>query len=267
MSHLNFKNAALAFSRQSAVFDQQEEKNKILQWMRSTVHEHCLNYFKSGESILELNCGTGIDAVFFAEHGMHIHATDISGDMLDELRKKILLKNLANKISVQQCSYTELEKIEVKKFEHIFSNFGGLNCAPDLDSIVKQFRLLLKPGGTVTLVIMPPVCPWEIALSLNGNFKTAFRRFQKQGADSNVEGIHFNSYYFSPARIIRSFGKDYRLLKLKGLAGAIPPPYLEKFPEKYPKIFNALVQIEEKVNGYFPFNCWADHFILTMKLR
>jgi ubiquinone/menaquinone biosynthesis C-methylase UbiE len=265
LSKVEVSAAASAFSKQSAFFDQLEEDNEILQWMRKQVHNHCLQFFKTGDSILELNCGTGIDAIFFAEHGMHVHATDISEGMLNELRKKIEIRNFGEKISVQQCSFTELNKTEKKSFNHIFSDFGGLNCEKNIEGVINQFKNLLKPGGTVTLVIMPPVCPWEISLLLKGNFKTAFRRFKKNGADSNVEGIHFNTFYFTPSRLIKAFGRDYQLLGLRGLASLVPPPYLENFPKKYPKIFKRLMRTEVKVNGVFPFNHWADHYILTMK--
>jgi len=277
MSDSNLRAVASAFSKQSEIFDQLEEDNQILQWMRNQVHRHCMRFFRKGDNILELNCGTGIDAVFFAEHGMNVHATDISEGMLNELKKKISGREIAGRISVQQCSFTELNNISTphsstslsneKKFDHIFSDFGGLNCAGNIEEVISQFKNLLKPGGTVMLVVMPSVCPWEILLALKGNFKTAFRRFKKNGSDSNVEGIHFNTYYFSPSRLIKAFGKDYSKLDLKGLAGLVPPPYLENFPKKYPTLFKTLKQADEKVNHLFPFNRWADHFVLTMKLN
>src|SRR5689334_8189888 len=135
MSDPRFQAVAFAFSKQSAIFDQLEEDNAILQWMRNQVHTHCLQFFKTGDHMLELNCGTGIDAVFFAERGMKVHATDISEGMLNELKKKIEEKKLSDMIAVQQCSFTELNNtlpvtsgLRVtgeKKFDHIFSDFGG----------------------------------------------------------------------------------------------------------------------------------------------
>lgn len=261
------ENIAEAFSRQSVSYDAVDNKNSILQWMRQQVYAHCMNYFHVGETMLELNCGTGIDAVHFAERGLKVYATDIADGMLNELRRKAELKDLQDTISVQQCSFSELHQLREIKFNHIFSNFGGLNCAKDLDKVIAQFKTLLMPGGTATLVIMPPVCPWEMALALKGNFKTAFRRLKKNGADSNVEGIHFNSYYYSPSMLIRYFGSDYQVKALRGLASLVPPPYLEDFPEKYPTLFKSLRVLDERLSHRFPFNRWADHFILTMKLK
>ena len=260
-----FQSVSTAFTRQSTSFDQIEEQNEILQWMRKQIHEHCLRHFKPGDHILELNCGTGIDAVFFAAHGMKVHATDISEGMLAQLQKKISEKNLHEKITTQQCSFTELSKIEKTNFDGIFSDFGGLNTASDISSVINSFTQLLNPGGTVTLVIMPPVCPWEILLALKGNFKTAFRRFKPNGAESHLEGETFMSYYFRPSKIISAFGKDYEVKELQGLGSLVPPPYLDNFPRKHPLLFANLKRKEEKYCQSFPFNRWADHFILTMR--
>jgi len=245
--------------------------------MRKQIHEHCLRHFKPEDFILELNSGTGIDAIFFAEHGMKVHATDISEGMQNVLRKKISEKKLEEKITTQQCSFTELEKIAFSKsagtdvtsspFDCIFSDFGGLNCVQDIGSVIKSFRQLLKPGGIVTLVIMPPVCPWEILLALKGNFKTAFRRFKSNGAASHLEGETFMSYYFTPSKIITAFGKEYEVKELQGLGSFVPPPYLENFPKRNPALFNRLKKLDEKFCHTFPFNRWADHFIITMKLK
>ena len=262
-----FQNVSKAFSRQSSSFDETEAHNEILQWMRKQIHAHCLKYFSPGNRILELNCGTGIDAVFFAEHGMQVHATDIAEGMLEELNKKIDQKNLRDKITTQQCSFTELPSISNYNFDHIFSDFGGLNCVKDIEQVIMQFKKLLKPGGTVTLVIMPPVCPWELMLALKGNFKTGLRRLKKNGSDSQLEGLNFKSYYFSPAYIISCFGNEYSKLELQGLGSFVPPPYLDRFPQKYPKLFHRLKKLDEKFYHTFPFNRWADHFILTMKLE
>jgi ubiquinone/menaquinone biosynthesis C-methylase UbiE len=260
-----FKNVSSAFSRQSSTFDSIEEKNEILKWMRLQIHEHCLRHFKAGDSILELNCGTGIDAVFFASHGMKVHATDLAQGMLNELQKKISLKHLEEKITTQQCSFTELHLAGDKKFDCIFSDFGGLNCVKDISSVINSFRQLMNPRGIVTLVIMPPVCPWEILLALKGNFKTAFRRWKKNGAESQLEGETFMSYYFTPSKIISAFGQDFKLVELQGLGSLVPPPYLENFPNKHPLLFANLKRKEEKCCHTFPFNRWADHFILTMQ--
>jgi len=85
---LNETLAEAAFSRQSAVFDQLYAGNTIVSYKRQRVRDHVLKYMAPGNSILELNAGTGEDATFFARKGFKVHATDISVGMQSELKKK-----------------------------------------------------------------------------------------------------------------------------------------------------------------------------------
>ncbi|MDE3057551.1 MAG: methyltransferase domain-containing protein [Bacteroidota bacterium] len=265
VDHETFTAVADAFSRQSKNFDAYEERNPILQWMRSVVHQHMLAFIRPGDRVLELNAGTGIDAVFFAQHGVHVLATDIASGMIEQLREKAAHSGFEEYITTEQRSFTDLEELPSRSFDHIFSNFGGLNCAEDPGVVIRQFQLLLKPGGTATLVVMPPVCPWEIAVMFNGNFRLALRRMKRNGASAYIEGVYFTSYYFTPARLIKMFGKKYRLLSLRGLGSFVPPPCFERFPRRFPTMFDILKKLEQRFSYRIPFNRWADHVILTMR--
>ncbi len=259
-------NVSNAFSRQAAEFDEMDRLNPVIQRMRNQVHTHLLSLLKPGDRILELNAGTGIDAIFLAQHGFEILATDNAGGMLAAGAEKIKALGLEKKIQLQKCSFNNLEDLKAGTFDHIFSNFGGLNCSENIENVIKQFDRLLNSGGKATLVIMPPVCPWEMLLALKGNFKIAFRRWNKKGIRSHLEGAYFNTYYYSPKRLYNAFDKNkYSKIAVKGLGILSPPPYLEKFPVQHPKIFNALCRMEEKIDLRSPFNSWADHFIISMK--
>jgi ubiquinone/menaquinone biosynthesis C-methylase UbiE len=254
-----------AFSRQSVIYDAYEEHHPILQWMRDQVRAHALSFLQPADKILELNAGTGLDAVFFASHGFKVHATDLADGMLFQLERKVDLLKLRDKITFQQCSFIELENIRFGAFDYIFSNFGGLNCVADLTLVTRKIPALLKPGGFVTVVMMSPVCPWELALIFRGHFKTAVRRLHRGGAPACVEGVNFVSYYFSPRQVLKAFGNDFKTARLQGLASVSPPPYMENFPKRYPRLYKFLAAADTRISQFPPFNAWADHFILTVQ--
>jgi len=58
-----------------------------------------LKYIPKGGNILELNAGTGVDAVFLAEQGYKVYATDISDVMINEIQAKV--KKQKAKISIK----------------------------------------------------------------------------------------------------------------------------------------------------------------------
>jgi hypothetical protein len=158
-----------------------------------------------------------------------------------------------------------LDKIGNRKFDFIFSNFGGLNCVSDLSEVTKFFPQLLNNGGKVCLVVLPPFCPWELVQAFRGKFKLAFRRFHKDGVLANVEGIKFKTYYFSARQVMKALGKDFKMLKLESLALFSPIPQMEKIPKKLPQLARALNKIDEIISGIYPLNRIGDHIIITAK--
>jgi ubiquinone/menaquinone biosynthesis C-methylase UbiE len=266
---INEQHAADAFSKQSSVFDKLFSGNTIIQYKRQRVRQHILKYLAPGSHILELNCGTGDDAVWLAQNGYHVHATDISPGMLHELNLKIKANQLENRISSELCSFTQLENISVKgPYDCIFSNFAGLNCTDKLEKVLASFPPILKPGGVVTLVLLPPFCLWEVLLFFKGKFRIAFRRFFSQrGRNANVEGVSFKCWYYQPSFIIRHLKKDFELQIVEGLCSLVPPSYIENFPRKYPRLFRWLVAKEDKWKDKWPWKYMGDYFIITLRKK
>jgi ubiquinone/menaquinone biosynthesis C-methylase UbiE len=168
-----------AFSNQSIHYDDDDIANPILQAWRQQVYDHVNQFIKPSRYILELNSGTGIDALHFVNQGHRVHCVELSDGMVREINSKIHQHNLETTLSVQQLSYEKLDEVK-GKFDYVFSNFGGLNCSSDLKKVTKHLQPLLNPGATITWVVMPPICLWEISWMLKGNFKDAFRRFHKK---------------------------------------------------------------------------------------
>ena len=259
------QNVTDAFSRQSSSFDAIEIENPIVIWMRIIIRAHLVSQLKKDSHILELNAGTGLDAVYLAQQGFTVHATDNAPGMLNELEKKITANNLQQKISLQQCSFEQLSQLYPNKYNHIFSNFGGLNCAPDLAAVLAQFNELLPVGGRTTLVIMPPFCAWEFLFFLKGNFKLAFRRFKKKGAVSHLEGKYFLTYYYSPRYIQRALRANFKTVKLQGIGVFSPPPFMEKWAKKFPRMYRFLTKMDE-LFGHLPLlRACCDHYIITLE--
>lgn len=256
--------ATEAFSRQSVVFDAIDQENAIIQWMRQRVYAHVDRLLTGSASILELNAGTGIDALYFAKQGHQVCATELAEGMVSELRRKS--EQEAN-ITVQQCSFTDLDEVQAGPFDLVFSNFGGLNCIPDLKAVTRNLPPLLKPGAFVTWVLIPRFCPWEVAHALKGNFKLAFRRFQKNGVDAQVEGQHFQCYYFSAKDMLRALGPDFRLHRQEHLALFVPPPYHERFPQRWPRLYRTFQRWDEATKSWPLLRHWGDHIIVTAQYQ
>jgi ubiquinone/menaquinone biosynthesis C-methylase UbiE len=265
----NERLATAAFNSQSKHFDELYAPNAIFQYKRKRVRDHLLSYLKPGSNILELNAGTGDDAVFLAQHGHLVHATDISEGMQEKLKEKAAWFGLSGSVSAELCSFTTLNSLNNKgPYDCIFSNFAGLNCTDRLDKVLASFDGLLKPGGLVVLVMLPRFCLWESLLIFRGKFKTATRRFfSSKGRKANIEGFSFMCWYYSPGVIKGKMKEKYKLLRLEGLCTIVPPSYLENFPEKYPGVYSFLCNMENRFCKIWPWNKVGDYFISSFRKK
>lgn len=256
-----------AFSRQSPIFDDVYENNGITLWMRNRVRNEVLQHIKPGSKMLELNCGTGIDSVFFARKGFDVLATDNAPGMLEKLNQKIDTLGLQQNLAAQRVSFNNLEVLKGNKFDYIFSNFGGLNCTNNLEKVLQDVDNLLNPGGYFSFAIMPVICPWELITIFKGYFKTAFRRLKRNGTSAHLEGVYFDCYYHNPGKVMRTMGDQYNLVSLKGLAITVPPPFIEFFIERHPRLFKILERIDNLIWDKYPFNHTCDHYLITMQKK
>ncbi len=255
-----------AFTAQSPIFDRINVDNKLTDHLREIFRNEVLSQIKQEGSILELNCGTGIDSLYFAHKGHNVLATDNASGMVEQLQEKVKQQQLSGRVAVQKCSFSALEQLGDKKFDYIISNFGGLNCTSDLNQVLQQFKDHLNDGGKATLVIMPRIAPWELVMAFKGDFKTAFRRFRKH-TPAHVEGVHFSVYYYNPSYVIKALKKDFKVLTLKGIYFAVPPEFYERFVERYPRLYKFLRRTESILSRVFPFTYCCDHYMITLQKR
>ena len=260
-----FDNIAEAFSRTAEKYDSFASDHPHQTRMRKKVYSHLQRFVQVGSRILELNAGTGTDAVELAHSGYFIHATDIAAGMLQRLQDKVQTLRLGEKITYQQCSFTKLGKIDGSPYDAIFSNLGGLNCIPDLAPVIAQLPQVLRPNGIITWVLMPPVCLWEMAEILRGHPRLAFRRLAPQGTRAHLEGLYFTVYYFTPEKVLQWFGQNYQCLAIEGLSVITPTAESKNFAKRYPRLYQTLSWLDDRLAPRRPWRGWGDFFIITMR--
>ncbi|MCB0770594.1 MAG: methyltransferase domain-containing protein [Flavobacteriales bacterium] len=264
MSVLREQNAVDAFSKQAAAFDGIDAANPLIAWVRGRVRNIALSHMQAGDTLLELNAGTGIDSYHFASRGIRVLATDAAEGMVTMMQAKKDGRP-GPPVEVMRCSFTELKRLGDRRFQHVFSNFGGLNCTDRLDLVLHGIDRVLLPGGTCTLVVMPPFSPWEALSLLKGNLRLATRRWSGNGTTALVEGLPFSCYYYTPGFIKRHLGKGYVVIAQRALSALVPPPYSLGFTEKWPRTFRTLSWLEDKLAHLPLVRNWGDHFVISLR--
>lgn len=223
-------------------------------------------WLKKKLHILEVNCGTGDDAMEWAKRGHRVLATDISPEMIEAGRKKAGkgFESLEFKVS----GFSDISPLEVgKNMDLIFSNFGGLNCISpeELKESIKCFATMIKPGGHLAMVIMPDFCLWEILIFLlRGEWKNAFRRF-RQPSEATILGQSFPVYYYSPAQIIKLTRSDFKCLRVYPIGFFLPPSGRNHLFSRFPKWLKMLNTCENRVSRFSFLGRFSDHYLIILE--
>jgi len=218
-------------------------------------------------NILEINCGTGEDALQLAKAGHQITATDASAQMIKQARQKLSnAEPLANKPVFITCSFKQLTNLHFKEpFDLVISNFGGLNCIDEEEVVTlsKDLSRIMTRNGHLLLVVLSKFCLWEIVyFSLKGKFDIAFRRF-KRSVPFNVDKHTMEIFYYSPRKIIKLFKPSFSFVRLSPVGLVIPPSYLESIFLKRPRLLQSLNHLEKKA-GLPLFSFLADHYCVVL---
>lgn len=259
--------AGHAFSRQAPIFDAIDVANPIIAWMRAHVHQLHDRYIHPGQHVLEVTGGTGIDAVRMAQRGVRVTATDVAPGMVEQLRYKVDAHGVADRMDVMSMDVHDLSPIAGMSFDHVTSNFGGLNCSDRLPQVVRALALHVRSGGTLILVVMPPWCIWELASVLTRGWVSATRRLRGGGVASNVEGITFPSWYYRPGELIDAVSDLCDVDACLPLGLVTPPPHHGQRAVRRPAPYRALMWVDDRLARWRWQASLADHFVLVLRRR
>ena len=229
---------------------------------RSLIHEALRGYFRSGQRVLDLNCGTGEDAIHLASTGVSVVACDVSERMVEIARTKAAAQpELA--LSFTVCANEDLDALRDQgPFDGVLSNFGGLNCTADLAGVGRSLAHLVRPGGEVFLCLLGPFCAWEVFwYSVRAQWRKAFRRMQPGGTEAKIGGAVLRVHYPSVRQIQNAFASSFELVSWRGVGVVLPPSWMEPLFQHHPALVNLLTSIDRTLGRVPVFRGVADHIL------
>jgi SAM-dependent methyltransferase len=240
--------------------------------MRRAVWARCAARFAPGSRVLEMNCGTGEDALWLVRHGVRVLSTDVSPAMLRVAGEKMARENAVRATTgvlpdstttrFQQLAWEDLGTLDEPPFDGMLSNFGGLNCVQDLRAAAEALAQKLKPGAVAILCIMGPIVPWEWLWFLGrGEFHKAFRRLRKGGAQWSGIAVQ----YPSVGAASRAFAPSFKVLRTSAIGALLPPPYTQSVLGGHSRLIAVLDRLERRCDTVWPLPMLADHYLLELE--
>lgn len=256
------------FDEAAATYDTTFTHTVIGQLQRALVYKHLDPLVSDGhiDTILEVNCGTGEDAIWLANKNFKVTATDISARMIATAKAK----ETARDITFLQADINDLSVyFPDEKFDLIFSNFGGLNCLSEIqmELFFRNASQLLTEKGKLVLVIMPRNTLWEQGYFLiKGKFNSIFRRKQAS-VIANVDGEKVLTYYYNPKETLTLADYYFDLKQQHPIGFFVPPSYMEPFFKTRPRFIAMLNALENKITNHRFLAKYADHYLIAFEKK
>ncbi len=218
-----------AFDRLAAQYDELWTNAPIGRLQREAVWRGIGQTFRRGHKVLDLGCGTGEDALRLAARGVRVTAIDASPEMVRVARER--------GVSATVLPVERLKQLE-GRFDGALSNFGVLNCVPDLAALRAPLSRLIRPGGTLAICMIGRFCLWETLHYLRrGDVRKAARRWTRAGT-ATFGGTPV--FYPSVRQVRRALAPEFRLVRAAGIGILVPPSYVQGVSKRTLERFDAV---------------------------
>lgn len=259
-----------AFDLYAPDYDLHFTHSSIGKMQRQQVWKHLLPLLESKMDILEINCGTGEDAIQLGLCGHRIVATDASQSMIQVATKKLKELNEPLDIEFLACNFKQLNTALIpQQFDLVFSNFGGLNCIDPSESELLSDTLseFLQPKGLLFLVYMAPKCMWERFYFLyKADARNAFRRKLHEAVQVKLDQQTIPVWYYTWKQVFDFFQKNFKLKKVRPVGLWVPPSYMEHYFNSRPHQLKSLAFLD-RYSNFRMFANFADHFVLILQKK
>jgi len=258
-----------AFDSVAADYDGPRGNNSLIQDMRDEMWRWLDRTFAGGSRMIDLGCGTGLDAVRMARLGHRVTATDWSPQMIARTAERARQESVTDRVEAMAIGAHELQRLEGEgSFDGAYSNLGPLNCVPDLADVSSACARLLKPGGALVFTVIGRVCPWEIVhYALRRRWSRLKMRFARNAVPVGMNKHTIWTRYYTPREFYRAFRRDFTLEHYRGLCVFAPPPYLTWVRDRHPRVYEWLWRIDRLTAGWPLLRSTGDHFLIVMTKR
>jgi len=227
--------------------------------LRRRVRSRVTPYLNAEAVVMDLGCGSGLDAAWMAPQVRQIFAIDPSSDMVALTAEAC---SRFRNVVVARGDGSQL--VSPQPLDLLLANFGVINCVGDLHTFSDGLDRVLKPGGHAVLVTMARWCPAEIAVGTFTLNRDLLRR-RRRKAPSNADYAGLDLRYAGTGELHQALGDRFELVAAESLGLTLPPFEQRAWLENRPRLLRRLARADERLSTLGARLGVGDHHIVVIR--
>lgn len=243
------------------------ESNSSACLARSRVHRFFARHLSPDRGrVLDIGCGTGIDAQFIAGLGCKVHGVDRSVGMIAEATKQLAnatvdIRKRVELASVEVTSENLAMLLSSIQSNQVVLSFGVINFIDDLHELFRVIGLNMQDGGVCVVTTLAKSSWWE-RITKNGQIRTG-----DQPKNVSIGGTETRAWFWDCDDIVAASSGFFCTVEAVGIGSLYPPPYLDKYVRAFPRVQRTLWKLDRKYENSRFSTKYADHVAIVLERR
>lgn len=227
--------------------------------LRRRVRLALLEVITEADVVIDLGCGTGLDATWLAPQVASVIAVEPSAEMI-----ALAGERCAGHSNVVLHQSAAEDFVPAEPADVVLANFGVVNCVGDLGEFGEHLATVLKPNGHAVLVTMPMTCPLELAAGAARFNKDLLMR-RRRSTSPDYPGVHLR--YASATSLAASVGPGLQLVHAEALGLFLPPFEQRSWVEHRPRLLRSLANADQRLSSLGARLGMGDHHIAVFRAK
>ncbi len=236
------------------------KKASFDRYLRKRNLEILMQTFSPGQSLLEIGCGTGTEAMIMQSYGCKLTLVDLSYEMVKAASRKLNGEALFVNTPAENINCFKIQ------FDGAYASFGVVNCVTDPEGFFGKLHRILKPNGYFVASVINRWYWGDFLLSAIRIPNYLKKRLKGKG-NIILNGVESSAtaHFYSPRTLAKLASPQFKIRKYYALPVALPPPYLNPAQKLPRRLFTLLDGIESVVYNKFPFKLFGDQTIIVFQ--
>ena len=218
--------------------------------------------------MLDIGCGTGIEALQLVQEGYSVLGIDISPAMVRQAQTKIAAFGIRFGAVFKTLAAGHLKTLDEQgPFQGAYASLGTLNSEPDLEGFATALHERLAPGAPFVASVMSRHCLFEILHNLRRLNPGATLDRSGQWVESRAGTGHVKApvTFYTPDDFASHLAPLFTVERVMAFPLLMPPAHMsDLYTEKEPH-FTSLRDRERTLREWRGLRAWGDHFLMVLR--